>query len=230
MKIHRFFVNDSSHFEPIIRDKKLVHQMVRVLRLHPGEQVVIADGQGAERLCRLIAFDDKTVSVECLEERQNTVDSVRDSTLYMAILKREHLEMVVEKATEVGIARIVPIVTERTVKLQVREDRLQTIAREAAEQSGRGRIPMIEPIQSFASALKDASARGEVWFFHLDASAVPSFVPDPIAGFVGPEGGWTDAEIEQARMAGARLCGLGKTILRGETAAVIASYLMTRAS
>jgi 16S rRNA (uracil1498-N3)-methyltransferase len=122
------------------------------------------------------------------------------------------------------------MITKRTVKGGLREDRLERIVREAAEQSGRGRVPIITPILDFKEAITRALTVGEDnYFFHTDATERPLFAgaSGKIGLFVGPEGGWTETEIEEAREAGVHFVTLGPRILRGETAAIVASFLAT---
>ena len=153
------------------------------------------------------------------------------AVLYCAILKRENFELVVQKATEIGVREIVPLITQRTVKLDIKEERLRKIITEAAEQSGRGRVPMLRQAMSFADALADAQRNDANFFFDIsDVIVEEGAIGDAMRRglFVGPEGGWSYEEVLAARAAGCHIISLGALTFRAETAAIIASYLGTR--
>jgi 16S rRNA (uracil1498-N3)-methyltransferase len=229
-KIHRFIVDQPLTGSTIsLADSDVVHQIASVLRLKLGEQIVLCDGNGTDVLCRITEVSKKRVSVGVYERRPNTAEPTAQVTLYCAMLKRENFEFVVQKATEIGVSEIVPVRTERTVKLEVKQDRLRKIIREAAEQSGRGRLPVLHEPMSFADALIDAKRHGVNAFFEPTGTVAPQvFLTHPtgtVGAWVGPEGGWTDDEISNARHSGCRITQLGKSVLRAETAAVVAAFL-----
>ena len=209
-------------------DADLAHQMRGVLKLEPGEIVIIGDGTGNEATCRILSYERGAVLLEGISIGRNTAELSGRTTLYCAVLKADHFELAAAKAAEVGISEIVPLVTSRTVKLNLRVERVQKIVRESAELAGRGLIPVIQPVQEFQRVLTQAS-RNDVNFF-FDPSG------RPFAGaaksvrqagiFIGPEGGWDDRELELAKETGMRIVSLGGLILRAETAVIVASYLV----
>ncbi|MDD5251201.1 MAG: RsmE family RNA methyltransferase [Patescibacteria group bacterium] len=222
-KTHRFFTAIERVGNGIrLTDSAVCHQIARVLRLRPGETIVLAnDGQETE--ARLIEVAPGKVMAEMLSVKDGR-RAKRRVTLYCAIIKKDNFELTVQKATEVGVAAIVPIITEHTVKLGLRQERLEKIAREAAEQSERADVPVITPALSLEQALRQAigervflDAEGEPWHGQAAVSEVSLFI--------GPEGGWTEAEIAKAKEADCRLARLGGLVLRAETAAVVASHL-----
>lgn len=228
-KVHRFFVvfpaNEDSDIE--IRDPDTVHQMDRVLRLRVGELVVACAGDGREAHGSIADIDKEHVRIHVTERRMNTREPKTRVTLYQAMLKRENMEWVIQKATEIGVACIVPVISDRVIKMGVKIDRWQTIAKEAAEQCERGMVPEVADPLTFDEALADTHDADERWITHTEEGLplLPRTADDKhIALFVGPEGGWTDEELAHAEQAGCKLCSLGTTILRGETAAVIAVY------
>lgn len=229
MKIHRFigaFSLEKDHLT--LTDPALVHQMGRVLRLQVGESVILCDGQGTDAQGVIELIDKKTVVVEIRERRANVSEPTRHVILCLAMLKREHLELAVQKATEVGVSEIIPLITARTIKQNANVERLQIIAREAAEQSGRGRVPVVHEPTSFDEVCKKAEGQSQSFFFDLHAPILDTRYPildTPIRLFIGPEGGWTPEERKQAESQGLIIAGLGPRTLRGETAAMIASYL-----
>jgi 16S rRNA (uracil1498-N3)-methyltransferase len=209
-------------------DADLAHQMRSVLKLEPGEIVVIGDGSGSEAQCRILRFDRDAVIVEGMSIGRNANELPGFTTLYCAVLKADHFELAAQKATEVGISEIVPIVTERTVKGSLRIDRVQKIVREAAEVAGRGLIPIVREVVPMSRVLTEASRNDVNFFFDPSGSAFTGAAKSVRkAGiWIGPEGGWNEGELEQAHQLGMRISSLGNLVLRAETAVIVASYLV----
>jgi 16S rRNA (uracil1498-N3)-methyltransferase len=209
-------------------DADVAHQMRSVLKLQPGEMVIIGDGTGNEAHCRILSYDGDAVFLEGTAIGRNAAELSGRTTLYCAVLKAEHFELAAAKATEVGISEIVPIVTSRTVKLNLRLDRVEKIVREAAELAGRGLIPKIQPVQPFERVLTHASQNDANFFFDPSGK--------PFAGaaksvrhaglFIGPEGGWDEQEMAAAQDAGMKITSLGGLVFRAETAVIVAAYLV----
>ncbi|MFA6429823.1 MAG: RsmE family RNA methyltransferase [Patescibacteria group bacterium] len=227
MKIHRFITAQPiSAGRFVLEDRAMVHQIVDVLRLHVDERVVFADGKGNEAEGTVVACDKHAVEVDLDEVHQNTNEPTRGVTLYVAVVKREHMEWIVQKATEVGVREIVPLVTTRTVKTGLRLDRLQVIAREAAELCGRATVPVIHEPQLFAEALISAKKNAMNMAFERGGTKMgSSLLPATVGVFVGPEGGWTEQELASMREQDFQFQSLGSLTLRAETAATIAAYL-----
>lgn len=226
MKIHRFIGNFPLH-PGILRivDAEVVHQMRTVLKLVSDEHLILADGAMQEALCRLKKYERGAAVVEVLEVHKNMNEPERDAMLFCAVLKKELFELVAQKATEVGIREIIPVVTARTVKLNLRPDRLEKIVREAAEQSGRGQLPIVQKVMSLEDALEYAKHNDRNFLFDIGPQGVPlSRDLRRVGIFIGPEGGWEEREVALARERGCVIAGLGPLTLRGETAAIIASY------
>lgn len=232
MKRHRFIGSFSFTSDTfVVQDPELVHQWTRVLRLQPNDEVILSDGTGKEARCAVVAVEKKRVSLRILEQMRNEREPERAVSLFCAVLKRENFELVVQKATEIGVKEIVPILTKRTVKLQTKTERLQKIAQEAAEQSGRAIIPVIHEPMTFAQAMTLAGENTMNLFFDLspdalDTKKIIAKTQKRIGVFIGPEGGWDETEIAVAKQAGFRSASLGALTLRAETAAIVASYLI----
>jgi 16S rRNA (uracil1498-N3)-methyltransferase len=229
-KHHRFIGKFGIDAERLlIRETSLVHQVRDVLKLRTGEGIVLSDGTGTEAICGIRAVDKGSIEVEVIE-RCACPEPTRDVTLWCAMLKAENFELAVEKAVECGVRRIVPVVTARTVKLGIKAGRLEKIAQEAAEQSGRGMVPSIDAPMKFAEAVKSAISLDENCFF--DASGEDFFRPKTLSRniglWIGPEGGWEDFELKSAALNRFSLYSLGKRVLRAETAATVAVFLSTR--
>lgn len=233
LKTHRFFGPfDLGRPVFVIEDREISHQIASVLRLRPGETVILLDGSGLEAEARITRVDQAGVEVSIVEKRRCAAEPARRVTLYAAVLKRENFEFIVQKATETGASRIVPLISGRTVKQGTKRDRLMKIAREAAEQSGRGRIPEIFEPMRFKDALEDSRSNDMNVIFEPGSPVVISAdLPSDakIGIFIGPEGGWTEDELGLARKSGISSAGLGPLILRAETAAVVAVFLASQA-
>ncbi len=240
MRIHRFFIKENLHGKTLtIADHELVNQWRNVLRFKNGDEVHLFNGTGFEAKAKILNFGPSaglragkdTAELQILETFQNENELSRHVILYCSVLKRENFEFVVQKATEVGVKEIVPIVTERTEKLNLRMDRLEKVTKEAAEQSGRAIVPKIHEPTKFENAVNSAK-NNEINLF-CDLSGEPrenlkrNLKNEGRVGvFVGPEGGWTGKERASAEKAGFKKLSLGKLTLRAETAAIVASYLI----
>lgn len=234
MRLHRFiFSADLSARRLTVKDGAVLHQLTNVFRLGAGDVFLICDGNGVEAEARIVSITKRAADVEISHPVRLENEPMIRGVLYLALLKRENFELAVQKATEAGIAEIVPLVTKRTVKLGIKPERLELIAREAAEQSGRGRVPEIRSPVAFLDALANSRTNDANFFFHADAPAFPpkSFSPKRdarIGAFIGPEGGWDPDEFAaMAAQPNMDLASLGPLTLRAETAAIIASYLVT---
>ena len=149
MRLNRFFLNIDLDSPKIrITDLEVLNQVRNVLRLKSGDQFVICDGKLNEALVSVDTFNKDSIEAEVLSVNRNQNEPERHVVLYCSVLKKENFELVAQKATEVGVKEIVPIITERTVKLNLNIERLEKIIKEAAEQSGRGIVPVLhKPIE-----------------------------------------------------------------------------------
>ena len=211
--------------------------LTRVLRAQPGQQYEISDNQAAY-LAEVVESRPDRAVFRVLDRLEVPEPPVR-VTLCAALIKFDRFEWMVEKATELGVERILPVETARTEKgllaaSRKRTERWERIARESSQQSRRVRVPQIQPAAGLARALE---APAEYRYF-LEESGAPSFprmLPasrkdaGTAALLVGPEGGWTDAERQAAAAAGWLAVGLGPQILRAETAALAALAILLTA-
>lgn len=225
MKIHRFIIAELNSSEKItVRDRDIVHQMATVLKLKPGERVVLCDGKGLEADCVIVAISPDAADLSISERRTSAPAARRAVHLYAAMLKRDNFELLVQKAVEVGVARLTPLVTRRTIKTGLNLTRLRTIIKEATEQCGRSDLMEIGEAEDFAHVLKNPPAHAMMF----DMSGTPldvNIFPQELAIFIGPEGGWEPEELAQTAQLNIPVVSLGATTLRGETAAIVASYL-----
>ncbi len=228
MRLNRFFGKfDLSKKQLVINDSDFFNQIKNVLRLKVGDSLILCDGKNGEAEVILKDFSKNGVGVEIVNFSNNRKESSRKISLYCAILKRENFELVVQKATEIGVFRIIPLITKRTIKLSLKKERLWTIAKEAAEQSGRGIIPEISSPMEFSDAIKDAgNLDARIMFDLSDLSASNNILnkAQTIGIFIGPEGGWDEQEILLAKKSDFSFMNLGHFVLRAETAAIVAVY------
>jgi 16S rRNA (uracil1498-N3)-methyltransferase len=194
-----------------------------VMRLGVGAELLVFDDISGEWLARIAEAGKKRMSL-IVERQTREPESIPDVWLAFAPVKRAQTDWLVEKATELGVARLAPVITNRTVTERVKLERLETIAIEAAEQCGRTRVPQIvEPIhlRRFVEELDPARH----FYFADEAGGDPlasSFREGPAVILVGPEGGFTEEERSFVRGSGASAISLGPRILRAETAALAA--------
>ncbi len=224
MTLHRFFVAPAlAQGERFPLPVTIERQVRSVLRLGDGDRIVLLTGDGGEATCRLEGG-------ACIVEsrRSSAGEPAHRLTIVQALLKGDALEGVVREGTELGVASFRLIVTERCVARDLsprKLERLRTIAREAAEQSERGRIPEV----AAPAQLADVLERGTVMLAEREDGVRLGDFASPARVVIGPEGGFSDGELAAARDAGARLAGLGPRILRSRTVAcAVAAVILSR--
>jgi 16S rRNA (uracil1498-N3)-methyltransferase len=210
-----------------------------VLRLKPGEEVYIYNGEGKEFLSRILESRRDTARLEVVKEvNPARPESPLQLTLAVALLKGDKFDLVVQKATELGVCKVVPVIT-KLADIRLRDDsdaakrvvRWQRIALEAAKQCGRAAIPMISAPVSFTNLMQDAGT-SRLMFSERDGQSLLDstglFKADEkrVTALVGSEGGWTAEELAAAREAGWTIVTLGGRTLRAETAAIAVAVLL----
>jgi len=222
----------------------LAHRLVKVLRMRAGDEIVLFDGSGEDVRLRLDAVSDRHVGAALLERRPGPREPRLRLHLYQSITKGDRFEWLLEKATEIGVASITPLVASRAVVKTPAEgnraERWRRIVVEAAEQCERSTVPAIGAPIAFDDALR--SATGILLLPYEDAGdRAPSindvlnrrvddvFALASVSVFIGPEGGYEQAEIERATVAGAEVVTLGDRVLRSETVGLVAATLVMHA-
>ncbi|HET7577319.1 MAG TPA: 16S rRNA (uracil(1498)-N(3))-methyltransferase [Sphingomicrobium sp.] len=209
-------------------DAKQANYLGNVLRLGAGAELLLFDDLSGEWLARIAEAGRKRMTL-VVEGRIREPESIPDVWLAFAPVKRAQTDWLVEKATELGVARLLPVITQRTVAERVKLERLESIAIEAAEQCGRTRVPQIVeplPLRRFVEELDPARR----FYFADEGGGDPvagTFIEGPAVILVGPEGGFTPDERAFVRGSGASPISLGPRILRAETAALaaLAAYM-----
>jgi len=210
--------------EPVELAGEELHHAARVVRLKVGEIVELFDGRGSQVEGRVTRADRDRVTIDVLAASATARDSAIELELAVALIQLDKFELVLQKATELGATRIIPLLTDR---VEVREERARgkeerwgRILLEAVKQSGRSRIPVLDGLTSFRETLGSGI---QSVFFDADHEPGGALQPgQPVRVFIGPEGGWSEAEIQGAHEAGAMFRRLGPRRLRAETAAIAA--------
>ena len=209
-------------------------QHAKVLRLKNGEEVLVCDGAGRECLCTVSDVSPGQIGLVVQKRRESEAEARVRVSVYMAFSKGDKLEHVIQKATELGAFEVVAFPSARCVSrpdeksLKKKLERWQKIAASAAEQSGRGRIPQVLVMGSFAEALSRAAEADKALMFYENEQATTLKMAmeqgeyTTVSLLTGPEGGLDMAEVEKARASGLQVCTLGKRILRCETAPLCA--------
>ena len=217
------------------------HHLARALRLREGDEAFAFDGRGREYRCRVSHVDARSARLEIIEALADAVESPADLTLAQALAKGEKFDIIVQKAAELGVRRIAPLVTEHAdVRLnderaEKRAERWRRIALEALKQSGGRRLVEIKQPAALADFIAEATAESAPPALPVFSERGGTSISDalssvshtqPVVALVGPEGGWGDDELERLAARGARFVTLGPRILRTETAAIVAVSLI----
>ncbi len=218
----------------------------RSLRMRVGEHITVCDMQKNEYDCELVAFSGDTVTAKVISSRKTDIEPPYTVKLYQALPKSDKLDTIIQKAVETGAHLIVPFESERCVvkadtdakREEKKLERRRRIALEAAKQCGRGCIPDVALPMKYRAMLEDA-AKCELKLFFYEGDGTESLrellerkyskgsVPESISVVIGSEGGFSIAEVEAAKNMGFEICGLGKRILRCETAPSFALACLT---
>lgn len=209
--------------------------IARVLRMKPGERLTVCDCLGSDFLCEIAGIDSGKVLLRILGKQRSQSEPSVNVTLYQGLPKADKMELIVQKSVELGVTTIVPVVTLRCVSrpdektLAKKTERWNKISAEAAKQSGRGILPQVKPAVSFQAAMKLLGAQAAAVMLYeqnggtlrdyFDKFAAP---PADLGVLIGPEGGFDNGEVEDARANGIVTAGMGPRILRTETAPLCA--------
>lgn len=240
--MHHFFVESTQIQEDTIKVEGTdLNHMKNVLRIRPGEQVEISDGSSTRYICELDEYEQEMAKLHICDTVLDDVELPSRIYLFQGLPKADKMELIIQKAVELGAYEVVPVVTKRAVvkldekKAAKKIARWNAIAEGAAKQSGRNRIPKVHEVMTFTEALKFAQELDVRLIPYEKAegmnamkSAVDQIEPGQSIGvFIGPEGGFEESEIEQAMEQKIIPVSLGKRILRTETAGfTILSILM----
>ncbi len=240
--MHRFYVNPNQIAEGSVRIiGPDVNHIKNVLRMKQGDEIIICNGQGKDCYCII----NRVTENEIISDIQTTKDTDSELktriTLFQGLPKSDKMELIIQKAVELGVYEIVPVMTKRVIvklddkkKEEKKLERWQAIAEGAAKQSGRGIIPIIKPVQSYVQAIEYAKTLDQNIIPYENAKGM-QFTREimnnltayhTVGVFIGPEGGFEETEIDRAVQAGIKPITLGKRILRTETAGMAVLAMM----
>ncbi|MEG0617093.1 MAG: RsmE family RNA methyltransferase [Oscillospiraceae bacterium] len=225
---HRYFTDEITNGKAYLRSAD-AHHLADVMRCKVGEAVIICDGKGRDYECKISNIAQDLVAMDIITDYPNVSEATVAVTVYVGYPKLDKLEWIIEKCTELGAVRIVPFFSRYCVAKPKKEDakneRYQRIAKEAAKQSGRGIIPIISMPMTFNEMLTDC-VKNDIAFFCYEAGGqdLHSRLDGvrTVSVITGSEGGFTNEESLAAAKAGCVVVGLGKRILRCETAPIAA--------
>jgi 16S rRNA (uracil1498-N3)-methyltransferase len=241
--VHRFFVSlEQIEGSQVIFPRDISHQLVRVLRLKVRDNLVVLDNLGNEYLVQLTDMHPERCRAAVLDVTRHMEFTKVIVFLFISLTHRDKFEWILQKATEIGVSQFFPVITSRTLvqsddQWVKKSERMERIIREAAEQSGSIKLPSLQnplPYQdslNLAGKLSDISIilwenenhqRMKEYLRGLRFSGVPA----KVAVFIGPEGGYSEIEIDQAISAGIQPVTIGRKILRMETAAILAAGMV----
>lgn len=248
--MNKFFIDDL-----YVNENKIsitgedVNHIKNVLRMRVGEEILICDGKGTDYTCEIESIDNSEVVTKVVDYQKNAAELPTKITLYQGVPKADKLELIIQKAVELGACRIVPVFMSRSVvklddKRQGKKlERYNAIAKSAAEQSKRGVIPEVSAFMNYKQAMEEAFSNGDkIIVPYEDARGITHArelvdelaknPPETLSIFIGPEGGFAEEEIALAKEKNAEIMTLGGRILRTETAGLttlsILSFVLDR--
>jgi 16S rRNA (uracil1498-N3)-methyltransferase len=233
--MRRFYARPTQfHSGFVALDADETRHLREVLRLREGASVQVFDGEGREFTGVIEKVTGKEASLKVQEEiRPTALESNLNLTFGVALLKGEKFDLVVQKAVELGVIKLVPLLTKRcdikfrdAKDVQKRLERWRKIALEAAKQSGRARLMSIESPTEFENFISTATG-AKILFAERGGKSFSEIIAgQEITAITGTEGGWEDSEIEAARTKGFQIITFGGRILRAETAAIAAASIL----
>jgi 16S rRNA (uracil1498-N3)-methyltransferase len=232
-QMSRFFVNkESIYADTIIIHGEDVDHIKKVLRLREGNSIILCDGHCREYLVEIIKIDKNDIHTKIKKTMQSISEPPTNVTLFQGIPKSDKMDFIIQKAVEIGVSSIVPVITERTVvKFSDERDIIKKVARwnkiseEAAKQSNRGRIPAVLMPVPFRDAILLDEMSLRIIPYELEQSnrlkpLLQNEASPHVSIFIGPEGGFSSSEVEDAVKANIVPITLGPRILRTETAGI----------
>ncbi len=202
------------------------HHLVRVRRFVVGDEIWVVNGSGIAARARLDSIKETSLDLKVLEEHINRGELGAHLILAVSNLKGDHLNLIVEKATELGVNEIIPLLTDHTIKKGLNKHRLERIAISAMKQSRRSRCPKVHDITPFSVCVNRLPNAVHLFCYGADSSiplpaALAKMKPSkPLVIWIGPEGDWSKDEIDLASISDYTFTGLGPRRLRAETAAI----------
>lgn len=233
MRLHRFYITEKiSEKEKSIQisNRDLIHQWRKVFRYNVGSQVIVFDGSGIESRAVIAKVSPSDAELTIIETKEIGAPT-KNIWLCLSLIKKDNFELVVQKAVELGVSHIVPILGERSEKKKLNMERLQKIVQEATEQSGRGDLLKVHELTTLPKLFESGILPQEKIFFHPEYPPVQQYIAAHVeqysfAYFIGPEGGLSEEEIKLFKQYNVAGFSLGSRILRAETAAIMGAVVL----
>ena len=226
--MYQFFVESGQiGKDSVMIEGSDVNHIKNVLRMKPGEKIRISGPAGENYFCEIAEIEDSFVRASILEKDETGTELPNRIYLFQGLPKNDKMELIIQKAVELGAYRVVPVSMKRSVvkldakKADAKRKRWNAVSESAAKQSKRSLIPEVAPLMTYKEAVKEAAGYDMVLLPYESADGIRKtreLLGTDIAVFIGPEGGFEDEEVELARENGAEIVTLGKRILRTETA------------
>ena len=234
--IHRFYTESAlSLGEVTVEGLQIAHQLSKVLRVKPGETVIFFNDDGYDYTAEIIYCAKEEVRVLIKEKNENTREVTITILVVFALIKKDLIEWVLEKCTEIGVGSFHLMTTEFSLEREINIERAKRIMKEASEQSGRAKIPTLHDPITFENAISLSNPDTGI-LMHLGEKDDDDFLKilqkfkkqniKEISLFIGPEGGFSDDEKAFAKKAGFSICTALPTTLRAETAAIVFSGIV----
>lgn len=230
MKQHRFFVKENIEQggNVILRDPDIIHQIKDVLRLRLGASVVLLDNKSTEFHGELELISKGEIRINEILMKKVSNNSKIKMNLYFSMIKKDKAEWILQKCTEIGVSEFHPVISDRTEKINLNIERAEKIIREASEQSERVDLPKLYEAVSLEKAL--AEVQPPIVALHINGEKIDVSQhrgsTSAISVFVGPEGGWSETDLDLFKKHNVKLVSIGQNVLRAETASVAVTSLI----
>lgn len=240
--MRRFYTDQQSIVDTMVRiTGEEAHHIANVLRMHPDESIILFDGSGWDYEIRLQTISSQLVTGDIISRTLNTSEPPIKITLVQGLAKGEKMDFIIQKAVEVGVSRIIPIHCDYSVvklegkKSAARVERWNRMTIEACKQCGRSQPPPVETVSGFESVRRRLAGQPQILFYeqskeqglgNIIKQHRQLFLEQGLTIYIGPEGGFSPAEIQKFQGNGGWIAGLGPRILRTETAGVVALSIL----
>jgi 16S rRNA (uracil1498-N3)-methyltransferase len=229
MRLHRFFVESNIDKDKIntFSSDTLLHQMKSVFRFHDGIQFILFNGQAVDYVCEAVSLTKKELVFRVLETRDVKRYSPCNLALAFSLVKKDNVEWIIQKGTELGVQEFIPLVSERSEKKGFNMERARRIMIEACEQSGRAEVPVVREAVALSEFLENE--KRPLVVLHTGGNQFKNIFEtrssNDVVACIGPEGGWSDREVTSFVERGALVMTLPVPVLRAETAAIATATL-----
>jgi 16S rRNA (uracil1498-N3)-methyltransferase len=225
MRAHRFYTGSKIELKKDfwVHDEGLLWQWNKVLRFREGQEVILFDGEQTDRLYWIASLDKTEAHLELVTELDRKLPE-KHIYLFWSLLKKDNNDIILQKGTELGVSNFIPLLTERSIRDNFNTDRAHKIVHEASEQCGRSNIPDVREPMHIQTALSEYESKVQLFICQQGSDPAPKLKPHGRYGvFIGPEGGWSDAEKELFSEKKLSHLDISGFTLRAETAAIAAT-------